>query len=37
MDYRSEYERWLKHANADIKAELEKYDDAQIEDSFYKT
>ena len=36
MDYRSEYERWLKHANADIKAELEKYDDAQIEDSFYR-
>lgn len=36
MDYRSEYERWLQHANADIKADLEKYDDAQIEDSFYR-
>lgn len=36
MDYRSEYECWLQHANADIKADLEKYDDAQIEDSFYK-
>ena len=28
MDYRSEYECWLQHANADIKADLEKYDDA---------
>ena len=36
MDYRSEYECWLQHANADIKVDLEKYDDAQIEDSFYK-
>ena len=36
MDYRSEYECWLQHANADIKADLEKYDDAQIEDSFYR-
>lgn len=36
MDYRSEYERWLKFANADIRADLEKYDDAQIEDSFYR-
>lgn len=36
MDYRSEYERWLKFANADIRSDLEKYDDAQIEDSFYR-
>ena len=36
MDYRSEYECCLQHANADIKADLEKYDDAQIEDSFYR-
>lgn len=36
MDYRAEYERWLKNANADIKEELLTYTDQQIEDSFYR-
>ena len=37
MDYRAEYERWLKLATQeDIKAELEQMDDAGIEDAFYR-
>lgn len=36
MDYRTEYERWLMNANADIKEELKNYTAQQIEDSFYK-
>ncbi|MGN0915115.1 MAG: phospho-sugar mutase [Succinivibrio sp.] len=36
MDYRAEYEQWLKFANDDIKADLKTFDDAQIEDSFYR-
>ena len=37
MDYKKEYERWLvKATDADIKAELEKMDDAAIEDAFYR-
>lgn len=36
MDYRKEYERWLQNADSDIKAELEKMDEAGIEDAFYR-
>jgi phosphoglucomutase len=37
MDYKKEYERWLvKATDGDIKAELEKMDDAAIEDAFYR-
>lgn len=37
MDYKKEYERWLvKATDADIKAELEKMDEAAIEDAFYR-
>lgn len=37
MDYKKEYERWLEKAtDADIKAELEKMDEAAIEDAFYR-
>ncbi len=37
MDYKKEYKRWLvKAIDTDIKAELEKMDDAAIEDAFYR-
>lgn len=37
MDYRTEYERWLKLVtNEDIKAELRSMSDATIEDAFYR-
>ena len=36
MDYRTEYKRWLKHANAELQKELESYTDKQVEDSFYR-
>ena len=36
MDYRKEYERWLQNADSDIKNELEKMDEAAIEDAFYR-
>ena len=37
MDYKKEYERWLEYAtDADIKTELEKMDEAAIEDAFYR-
>ena len=38
MDYRKEYERWLKHAtmDEDIIEELKSLDDAKMEDAFYR-
>lgn len=37
MDYKKEYERWRTCATeSDLKAELEKMDDAAIEDAFYR-
>lgn len=36
MSYRKEYDRWLELANEDIKEELKKYTDKEIEDSFYR-
>lgn len=36
MDYRTEYKRWLKHANVELQKELESYTDKQVEDSFYR-
>lgn len=38
MDYREEYERWLKHADADedVAAELKSLDDTGVEDAFYR-
>lgn len=36
MNYKAEYERWLQYTDGDIKAELEKMDDAAIEDAFYR-
>ena len=36
MDYMKEYERWLQHANGDIKKELEHMDETDIEDAFYR-
>ena len=36
MSYREEYDRWLKLANDEIKVELKKYTDKEIEDSFYR-
>lgn len=36
MNYKQEYERWLDRADEDIKEELRCYDEAQIEDSFYR-
>ena len=36
MNYREEYNRWLELANGDIKEELKKYTDKEIEDSFYR-
>lgn len=31
MDYRTEYKRWLKHANVELQKELESYTDKQVE------
>ncbi len=36
MDYKAEYERWLKNVDADMKEELRKYTAQEIEDSFYR-
>lgn len=36
MNYREEYDRWLVKASDDIKEELKKYTDKEIEDSFYR-
>lgn len=36
MNYKQEYERWLDRADEDIKEELRCYDEAQIDDSFYR-
>lgn len=36
MSYREEYYRWLELANDDIKEELKKYTNEEIEDSFYR-
>lgn len=36
MDYKKEYERWLLNTEGDIKAELERMDEAAIEDAFYR-
>lgn len=38
MDYRKEYERWLKQATADkdLVEELKTYDDKAVEDAFYR-
>ncbi len=35
-DYKKEYERWLERADESLQQELRGYDDAHIEDSFYK-
>ena len=35
-DYKAEYERWLERADDSLQSELKGYDEAQIEDSFYK-
>lgn len=35
-DYQSEYLRWLDNANEEIKGELSKYTEREIEDSFYR-
>ena len=36
MNVKTEYEHWLKHANADMVKELSSYSEQDIEDSFYK-
>lgn len=36
MSFREEYKRWLQNANADIKEELKKYTETEIEDAFYR-
>lgn len=36
MDYKAEYERWLKNVDADMKEKLRKYTAQEIEDSFYR-
>lgn len=36
MDIRAEYERWLAHAEGDVLEELQRMDEAQIEDAFYR-
>lgn len=38
MDYREEYDRWLKLAIADkdLIEELKSYDDKKIDDAFYR-
>ena len=35
-DYKAEYERWLERADESLQSELKGYDEARIEDSFYK-
>ncbi|MBR1770953.1 MAG: phospho-sugar mutase [Lachnospiraceae bacterium] len=36
MDYRKEYERWLAHATGEVLEELQKMDEAAVEDAFYR-
>ena len=36
MNYRAEYERWLRHTEGDVLEELRGMDEAQIEDAFYR-
>ena len=36
MNYRAEYERWLEHTEGDVLEELQKMDEARIEDAFYQ-
>ena len=36
MDIKAEYERWLAHAEGDVLEELQRMDEAQIEDAFYR-
>ena len=36
MSIKEKYERWLEHANEEIKEELKGYSEKEIEDSFYK-
>lgn len=37
IDYKREFERWLSKADASLQPELQQYDEAQIEDSFYRS
>lgn len=36
MNIQEKYEKWLEHANEEIKEELKGYSEKEIEDSFYK-
>ena len=36
MSIKEKYEKWLEHANEEIKEELKGYSEKEIEDSFYK-
>ncbi|MBQ6366342.1 MAG: phospho-sugar mutase [Oscillospiraceae bacterium] len=36
MDYRAEYERWLKNTSGDVLEELQQMDDKAAEDAFYR-
>ena len=36
MNYRAEYERWLRHCEGDVLEELRRMDEARIEDAFYR-
>lgn len=36
MNYKNEYKRWLANTTGEIKEELEKLDEAAIEDAFYR-
>ena len=36
MNYRAEYERWLRHCEGDVLEELRRMDEAWIEDAFYR-
>lgn len=36
MDYRAEYQRWLKEADEELRTELNAMDEAAIEDAFYR-
>ena len=36
MDYKAEYQRWLKNADEELKIELEAMNDNAIEDAFYR-
>lgn len=36
MNYRAEYERWLRHTEGDVLEELREMDEARIEDAFYR-